>query len=418
MTTGTSTRDFRTTYNLRITYPDGSSTSNGTAQFGGYYSKTWSGSNYPPTRPVYEVIKHVDRNGRVLKYRRRVDVRTRRKTEDHPYSCSIFESRNEIAYRTDWYYGYDWDLPGPRWFYEKQTQFSIAGWPYSATDPWNSNDDIALLGKLREQIAGSDFNLGVFLGESQEALRMIFDSATRIRKSILAVKRGNLRAAASHLLINKPKRINPKGKTASAIWLELQYGWLPLLQDAEGAAQFLAKYLEFPMVRTYKVRKKKNHKWSNGGSTNVSQIYKASSQKQIIARVSEVNVPSLVGLTDPASVAWELLPFSFVADWFIPIGNYLAARSLASAVTGSFVTTMTTKSEGSFGPPLSVSNTSVRNIWSGGFHSEKRIAVDRSISTSLAVPMPRVKPLGDVPSWKRAANAVSLLVQLGPKLLS
>jgi hypothetical protein len=30
-----------------------------------------------------------------------------------------------------------------------------------------------------------------------------------------------------------------------------------------------------------------------------------------------------LGITNPALVAWELVPFSFVADWFLPIGNFL-----------------------------------------------------------------------------------------------
>jgi hypothetical protein len=29
-----------------------------------------------------------------------------------------------------------------------------------------------------------------------------------------------------------------------------------------------------------------------------------------------------LGLTNPLNVAWELVPFSFVVDWFIPIGSF------------------------------------------------------------------------------------------------
>lgn len=36
-------------------------------------------------------------------------------------------------------------------------------------------------------------------------------------------------------------------------------------------------------------------------------------------------LPAKVGLTNPLSVAWELIPFSFVVDWFLPIGKYLDA---------------------------------------------------------------------------------------------
>lgn len=31
-----------------------------------------------------------------------------------------------------------------------------------------------------------------------------------------------------------------------------------------------------------------------------------------------------LGLTNPAQLAWELVPFSFVVDWFIPVGDFFA----------------------------------------------------------------------------------------------
>lgn len=40
---------------------------------------------------------------------------------------------------------------------------------------------------------------------------------------------------------------------------------------------------------------------------------------------------SRLGITNPALIAWELLPWSFVADWFVPVGDYL---SLLDATLG------------------------------------------------------------------------------------
>ena len=36
---------------------------------------------------------------------------------------------------------------------------------------------------------------------------------------------------------------------------------------------------------------------------------------------------SQTGFTNPINLAWEILPFSFVVDWFTPIGPYLDALS-------------------------------------------------------------------------------------------
>ena len=40
-------------------------------------------------------------------------------------------------------------------------------------------------------------------------------------------------------------------------------------------------------------------------------------------RSSELRSLTQIGLTDPLQVAWALVPFSFVIDWFLPIGSML-----------------------------------------------------------------------------------------------
>jgi hypothetical protein len=293
------------------------------------------------------------------------------------------------------------------------TQFSVyTGVPaVDSSTAWSGNDDIALIGKLRSKVAGSDFHLGVFLGEGREALSMIADNATRIYQSLKAVKRGDFSSAVRYLGASK---LNPKvsvHKTVAQNWLMLQYGWLPLLEDVHGGAQFLAKHLEFPLVQSYKVRQVKKHRViippGFGECSGESR-----STGQIIARLSEANVAQMSGLLDPLSVAWELTPWSFVADWFIPIGNYLSARSFVSSLTGTFVTTRmerTTRHQRGSRSVITFPTDYYVESQNGGC-SETSVSMQRTVSSSLSVPLPSFKRLSDVPSWKRAANAVSLLV--------
>jgi hypothetical protein len=37
-----------------------------------------------------------------------------------------------------------------------------------------------------------------------------------------------------------------------------------------------------------------------------------------------------LGFTNPAAIAWEITPFSFVFDWFYQVGDYLNALSVLS----------------------------------------------------------------------------------------
>jgi hypothetical protein len=40
-----------------------------------------------------------------------------------------------------------------------------------------------------------------------------------------------------------------------------------------------------------------------------------------------------MGLENPLAVAWEVVPFSFVLDWWIPVGNILQAYSDARGLS-------------------------------------------------------------------------------------
>jgi hypothetical protein len=411
MTTGSKTDDrSHQVENYYILYPSHTKVSQGFGPEGDIVTKTWSGTDYPKTRPTYEIFRAYSRYyGKTFRHKYRTDKPTRRKTEDHPYSCSIRSSSNKQIHS----YNLEFNVI-------IQENFGLPNWGdgYSNTKmtPWTSNDDLALIGKLREAVAGSDFNMGVFLGEGHEALTMITDSATRIYKALKLVKHGNVVGAAAALGdVHASKRHFKPHKDVASNWLQLQYGWLPLLQDVEGGAQFLGKLLNFPLVATYKVRKKKQlnlqpHEaisppgftWRGVGNTKT----------QLTAYLSEVDPYQLSGLLDPLSVAWELLPYSFVCDWFIPIGSYLSARSLASSLTGTFVTTKTTRTD-CFVSGLK-DNAVPPNYIGQKFLSQPAyrvvtVKVDRTVSTSLQVPVPSIKTLDKVASWKHCANAVALL---------
>lgn len=415
MTTGSYDDDRRTNGSEVVTiWPSGLIVQTNGTHPGLRVTKSWSGTDYPPNaKPVYEKYTWIRRSdGRKFTAKIRTDTPTRRKTVDHPYS---------MAYQ---FGTYDADNSSSKYEYGQLSETRVGSWAYSAfnvgfynvTGEWDANDDIALIGKLREQIAGSDFNMGVFLGEGREALHTIADAATRIRLSLNALRRGNILGAANALGRDTHRRIKLRADMQSN-WLQLQYGWLPLLQDVKGGAEFLAKLLNYPMVQTYKVKRKRPlsaGRWPSGSQTTREWSFFGETQGQLIARLSEVNVPQLSGLLDPASVAWELTPWSFVIDWFIPIGNYLADRSLANALSGTFVTTKTRRLNCQYGGGCwPIKNGPVATAYSGPWSGyTTQVNVNRVVSSSLSVPLPTFKRLDQVVSWKHAANAIALLGQL------
>lgn len=128
-----------------------------------------------------------------------------------------------------------------------------------------------------------------------------------------------------------------------------------------------------------------------------------SHQRNYIARIEEAGtIPQLLGLTNPELVAWELVPYSFVADWFIPLGDWMAARALVQRLKGTFII-----SDKRIGRALSPTSAYFTAQPRGNYC---KVGFSRTVSSTLKVPKPHFKPLGKVASWQHCANAVGLLV--------
>lgn len=460
MTTGNITRDTRVSVY----------TNSGPGHAGHYFRKIWEGGDYAQRALAYNVwVKpHYESSLRdldgIVGQTSRLSVFSNRKydkflveghyrtvwkkpprragVEYHSYSASWVEYNDPVM---------QWGFPGSYGNVGYTgTVHSAFGPPHIFGDPWSSNDDIALIGKLRTMLVGSDFHLGNFLGESHQALRLIADSATKIARSLKRLKRGNFMGATRALFgsrlsdweirarkrefyhrIRKPMPPLRKLTVAdvatdaqvSSYWLELQYGWLPLLKDAQGAAEMLAHHLNTPLQ--LKVRVSRN---AGGvpGKTEHAPYFIANvrpvkiwitSRTSLIAILKEKDVAQLSGLTDYASVAWEVMPWSFVIDWFIPIGNWLGARGVSQGLTGTFVSSHIYREEyRTFDPTVRMSPGGYSVSSPSYFYREGNFA--RSVSNTLSVPLPTVKPLGKIASWLHCGNAVALLSQVASKVRS
>lgn len=433
---------------------------NGPTSVGSLYLKTWNGGdaatlprNPPGKKRFYTTMVNGKRVTR--SFREKTKRRATRRNPNPYYMESILEYRPSaiIEYR-----GYDAST-----FTHERTDIytqvpaceqAYTTWPLAPVPNFGDNDQIKLINKLGEAIKGNDFNLSVMLGESHQTLKMIGDTAITVAKSLRAVRKGDV-ATALNLLFKgkeiglwKPKAISGakrsqaietynrqlksyvKGSvknTNQAIasqWLQLQYGWIPLLSDMKAGAELLSHQLNVPFRQRYSARVKVSESIKGDQATHPYEFYwfakvVSSNSRQIIAYMSEEpSVASLTGMLDPELVAWELVPLSFVADWVIPIGAYLEARALVGRLVGEFVTTDFIKQECS-GPVGTVNNLLVSpgkkfdvTVVEGGSASfYKRVVMQRSVSNSLSVPKPSVKSFKKAASWQHCANGLALLTQ-------
>lgn len=128
-------------------------------------------------------------------------------------------------------------------------------------------------------------------------------------------------------------------------WLEVAFGWSPLLSDIYGAIDEVGRTNQetgFTIVSraTNRLVEEVVDVSYKGQWRNVisNAAYYAVGQGKVTRQESyrvnlwfEVDSPALkrasaLGLTNPAEVLWDLTPWSFVLDWVVPIGDWI--RSL------------------------------------------------------------------------------------------
>lgn len=188
---------------------------------------------------------------------------------------------------------------------------------------------IRALNKARD----TAFNAAVATAELPSAVKMFASTAARIVRAQAALRKGNLPGAYKALGKDYRGRTPSKDKVrdrASNYWLELQYGWLPLLSDVFAAAHKAASMQQAPRfsVRgTASQTLTERFGASLGGTVVVHQelgvqvVFSYAVENGFIAHAASM------GFTNPMLIAWETVPLSFVVDWLIPIGGWLQGFS-------------------------------------------------------------------------------------------
>jgi len=180
-------------------------------------------------------------------------------------------------------------------------------------------------------------SLAVTLAEWKQSHNMIALRASQLSRALKMTRQGNILGAASTLTSLDPKdvrkrypkeisRARKRQKDTSSAWLELHFGWSPLVGDIYDAIDVLQS--EVPS-RSFRGRGVSRQGDSGGTTVKVSHTYVVKRQCKAEVYVSNPNLAlaNQLGLINPAVVAWELVPWSFLVDWFIPVGSFLDSFS-------------------------------------------------------------------------------------------
>lgn len=295
---------------------------------------------------------------------------------------------------------------------------------------WNS-----LLLRCRDELrekCGPSAMLAVNIAERKSSLDMIANRGTQFLRAYNALKKADFVSVAHYLSVD-PKSANlekvrwlHRKKRFGNAWLEYHFGWKPLISDIYNGVDVLQQ--PYP-EKTVKARATdrlnlvyedcwKDTIFHDGktypypyGSRIVTDY---DMRLQLIADLRVDNpsqyVANQLGLVNPALVAWELVPYSFLVDWFMPVGSFLSQfTDFCGMSLGQPMTTTSTKrkrirfarKETVPGFPDFYQGHTVNSTEHFEFYREHGIY-------SAVLPMPTI-PLGLSPT--RAATAISLILQ-------
>lgn len=417
-------------------------------QVGPYRTKNWSGTDTPPAErsrrvaasPVgfrWKIVKvgpkgyvtTTKKRGRTIWAQKKIFVekaimsrsrgpRMKRLLWPQPYTATFVNRNYGAHYRTD----------NDKWRRVVGVSFNTVP---TGVDP---KEHYALIEKLRRYAYGSGWNPAVSAVEMPKALKMIFSSAKRIRMGLLAIVAGSWRGVVRNLLGGIEPGTSSKAYRAwisyrqgkiglSSLWLELQYGWLPLMGDMDNAAQYIGWWVGqastggVPQTRL-KARRSYERTYVDSMPTGYSLVYPATrvryDMQYIISNLRCAQQGTAPTLIDLASALHEATPWSFVLDWVVPIGQYLQALRTSKDLQGTVVFTVK-RTETCLSPYFKYDPAFFKygGAVPGFSNREERVSVTRTVSNEIAPPTPVPDlSLDSVYSvWQRAVSSVALLAK-------
>lgn len=207
-----------------------------------------------------------------------------------------------------------------------------ASWPMEAD----------VLNKLGEKWRDTDLNLGMYMSpEGRESIQMMITSLQKISNSARSLKKGdfggflrNLNELPAHARKRSARKFNQGDLSGS--FLAAHLGWEPLIKDTYEASGLVSLKDKPHRITARKLGGRNTYllnKENYPGTT-----YSVDKKTQVRITLEMTRAPTFTerfGLENPFLVAWELVPLSFVADYFLPIGNVIAAMGNVSAMYGS-----------------------------------------------------------------------------------
>ena len=223
----------------------------------------------------------------------------------------------------------------------------------------SSNELNALRASLQKRVTEASMELLVSLKELPETIRMILSGFQRLNNILIAARQKNLSAIGDELGLSRRrgvrrrwkrnlersyhKRPGPKDPIngVSGLYLEAVFGWNSMYQETISAAEFMASLTaKMPKERCFSTGPVKREE-----STSTSNRHNADRDtfagtltisKETKFRLDATFRPSwgtaLTAAGINISSVWQIIPYSFIVNWFADITSFLRQFELLNSL--------------------------------------------------------------------------------------
>lgn len=189
--------------------------------------------------------------------------------------------------------------------------------------------------ECRNRLGDQKASIGAALAEARSTFNMLADTSVALLKSYRAIRRGNWAESARYLGLRPSQYLT--GKSSASGLLQIKYGWLPLMHDLKTGYDWFASNQDTPLLINASATARRAFSGSDKYDSYTAMGWSGSSMSRchIVATVDQPGrrVANQGGLLNPLSIAWEVVPYSFVLDWWMPVGNVLQAYSDTAGLT-------------------------------------------------------------------------------------
>ena len=186
--------------------------------------------------------------------------------------------------------------------------------------------DEQTLAKLYKRISEQKVHVANFIAQRAQTVDLLVTSSRRLLE-LMRLKRRVLSSAGKYLL--NPKKIGDD-------FLAFQFGWKPLLSDIFSASEALSNISDAD--KDTLIFSSGSRVPLNGNYLVGPELLKLEGLLQCrytvrfgVANPAAQSLRSY-GLINPLEIAWEVLPWSFVVDWFLPVGQYIQNLSATAGL--------------------------------------------------------------------------------------